>query len=201
MRGWLLFTALAFAAACLTPQGPAGLLFPLRHLAMRNLARINEWEPVNFGRLQPLEIVILAALYSGLTGQVKLPRFRVVLILGLLHAALSQSRNGQLLGIIGPLLIADAVGASLPPRRVAAASFGRRGMALACIAAALLAARLAIASAAPAMPTAALRDLPACLRTRPVLNDYQFGAVLIFNGIAPFVDSRAELYGDAFLDD
>ena len=126
MRGWLLFTALAFAAACLTPQGPAGLLFPLRHLAMHNLARINEWEPANFGHLQPLEIVILAALYVGLTGQVKLPRFRVVLILGLLHAALYQAANGELLGIIGPLLIADAVG-SLPPRRDASRRhrFGR----------------------------------------------------------------------------
>jgi hypothetical protein len=51
------------------------------------------------------------------------------------------------------------------------------------------------------MPTAALADLPACLRTRPVLNDYSFGPALIFDGIAPFVDSRAELYGDAFLDD
>lgn len=201
VRGWLLFTALAFLAACLTPQGPAGLLFPVQHLAMHNLDRINEWQPADFGRLGPLEIVILLALYFGLTGQVKVPQFRVVLLLGLLHAALTHGRNGQLLGIIGPLLIADAIGASLPPPRVASESFGRGGMALACIAAMLLAARLAIASAGPAMPIAALNDLPACLRTRPVLNDYRFGAALIFNGIAPFVDSRAELYGDAFLDD
>jgi hypothetical protein len=33
-----------------------------------------------------------------------------------------------------------------------------------------------------------------------VLNDYSFGGYLIFSGVQPFVDSRVELYGDAFLD-
>jgi hypothetical protein len=32
-----------------------------------------------------------------------------------------------------------------------------------------------------------------------VLNDYSFGGYLIFAGVRPFVDSRVELYGDAFL--
>ncbi len=32
-----------------------------------------------------------------------------------------------------------------------------------------------------------------------MLNDYAFGGYLIFSGIAPFIDGRAELYGDAFI--
>jgi hypothetical protein len=32
-----------------------------------------------------------------------------------------------------------------------------------------------------------------------VLNDYPFGDYLIFSGIPPFVDGRADMYGDAFL--
>src|SRR5262249_12441611 len=32
-----------------------------------------------------------------------------------------------------------------------------------------------------------------------VLNDFNFGGYLIFSGIAPFIDGRVEVYGDAFL--
>ena len=35
--------------------------------------------------------------------------------------------------------------------------------------------------------------------TGPVLNDYGFGGYLIFEGIPPFIDGRAELYGDEFI--
>ncbi len=33
----------------------------------------------------------------------------------------------------------------------------------------------------------------------PVLNDYDFGGYLDFVGIAPFIDGRAELYGEAYM--
>jgi hypothetical protein len=32
-----------------------------------------------------------------------------------------------------------------------------------------------------------------------VFNDYAFGDYLIYRGIAPFVDGRADMYGDAFI--
>jgi hypothetical protein len=48
-------------------------------------------------------------------------------------------------------------------------------------------------------PVAALSDVPAALRAAPVLNDYSFGGYLIFAGVRPFIDSRAELYGEAAL--
>ena len=46
---------------------------------------------------------------------------------------------------------------------------------------------------------AAIANVPDALRGQPVLNDYNFGAYLIFSGIRPFIDSRADLYGDDFL--
>src|SRR5205807_615320 len=53
---------------------------------------------------------------------------------------------------------------------------------------------------APAItPTAALAALAAHHVEGPVLNDYAFGGYLIFSGIAPFIDGREELYGDAFI--
>lgn len=42
--------------------------------------------------------------------------------------------------------------------------------------------------------------MPATLRALPVLNDYAFGGYLIFSGVKPFIDSRAELYGEAALE-
>ena len=33
----------------------------------------------------------------------------------------------------------------------------------------------------------------------PILNDYNFGGYLDFVGIPPFIDGRAELYGEAFM--
>ena len=48
-------------------------------------------------------------------------------------------------------------------------------------------------------PTAAVQFAQAHQLTGPVFNDYEFGGYLIFSGIAPFVDGRADVYGDAFL--
>jgi hypothetical protein len=37
------------------------------------------------------------------------------------------------------------------------------------------------------------------LRAKPALNDYGFGGYLIFSHVRPFIDGRAELYGDPML--
>ena len=47
-----------------------------------------------------------------------------------------------------------------------------------------------------AMPTAALAAVEAAHVTGPILNDYGFGGYLAFAGVPPFIDGRAELYGD-----
>ena len=41
--------------------------------------------------------------------------------------------------------------------------------------------------------------MPRFVRETPVVNDYAFGGYLIWNGVKPFIDSRADLYGDIFL--
>jgi hypothetical protein len=41
--------------------------------------------------------------------------------------------------------------------------------------------------------------VPRFVRETPVLNDYAFGGYLIWNGVKPFIDSRADLHGDIFL--
>jgi len=49
-------------------------------------------------------------------------------------------------------------------------------------------------------PAAAIEHVPVALRAKPVLNEYGFGGYLIFRGIKPYIDSRADLYGDTFLE-
>jgi hypothetical protein len=51
------------------------------------------------------------------------------------------------------------------------------------------------------VPVTALRNLPPGLRDKPVFNEYSFGGLLVFDGIAPFIDGRSDMYGDAFTTD
>ncbi len=204
-RRWAGFLALAVLAAMLTPHGPAGLLFPLRMMALDNKRGIQEWQAPNFQNFEPLELILLGALFLGLTGSVRLPWYRVLIFLGLLHSALVHTRFQLQLAMVGFLILAPALGPAL--------QFGLRqprqrnmrvelAMLLALLAA-LTTARLIEPrqqAETDTTPFSALARVPAELRRLPVLNEYHLGGFLIFHGIAPYIDSRADLYGDAFLD-
>jgi len=201
---WVAFAFAALVVALLNPDGIAGVLFPIHMLSMRSLAWIGEWEPTDFSQVQPLELILFAGLALGLTGKVRLPPVRLLILLGLIHGALLHARNEQLLGIVGVLILAEPLGRSLgrgraqelgPPWRLGA--FGA-----VMVAAIALALRIAV----PLSPertgaafAAALELVPAELRGQPVLNEYGLGGELIFDGVRTFIDSRADLYGDAFL--
>ena len=52
----------------------------------------------------------------------------------------------------------------------------------------------------PVTPASALAAAERLGLDGPVLNSERFGGYLIFRGVPTFIDGRAELYGDAFLD-
>jgi hypothetical protein len=179
-------------------------LFPIHMLGMRSLAWIGEWEPTDFSRIQPLELMILAGFSLGLSGKVRLPPVRLLILLGLIHAALSHARNEQLLGMVGVLILAEPLGASLGRGRAAILDprWTRFAAGAAMIAISALATRLVLPlgpERTGAAFAATLAQVPEALRAKPVLNDYGLGGQLIFEGVHPFIDSRADLYGDAFL--
>jgi hypothetical protein len=208
---WLRFIAAAWLVALINPEGLSGVLFPIHMLGMKSLAWIGEWEPTSFAALQPLEIVILGCIALGFSGKLTLPPIRLLILLGLIHGALTHARNEQLLGIVGVLILAQPIGTALSrrPAKTPGVDVSRHRSGPGYVAAgAVLIAILALPLrlALPLSPertgatfAAMLGAVPPALRERPVLNEYGLGGRLIFNGIHPFIDSRADLYGDAFL--
>ncbi len=201
---WTAFILAVWVIALLNPDFLAGELFPLHMAGMTSLAWVGEWQPTDFSRIQPLELIILGALALGLSGKVRLPPVRLLMLLGLIHGALSHGRNEQLLGLVGALILAEPLGASLAQGCAGSLGVVWRGVAAGTVvvAAIALAGRLALPLSAErtgAAFAATIDHVPPGLRARPVLNDYSLGGKLIFQGVRPFIDSRADLYGDAFL--
>jgi len=202
--GWTAFVGASLAAALLTPFGVNGLLFPFRLLAMPGVDGIGEWSPVDLLKPQPLTVAVLALACTWLMRRPRLPRIRTLLLAGLLAASLHQQRHEMLLGILGVLLLAPPLGPALgqAPRRTPASPRLSPPMPLAALALAAL--RLAVPLNDPVNardPAAAIAHAPPVAKSDGrVLNDYAFGGYLIRAGIAPFIDSRADMYGPAFLD-
>ena len=214
LRGWGLFMLLSVGAALITPFGLDGLLLPIDLARMSTLGLINEWQSPNFQQFQPLEVWIMAILLAALSGGWRLPSTRVLLLLLLLHMALRHGRYAELLGLVGPLLLAPALGPQLARRaeqqvllldRAMAAlakPAGPLGFALAgamALGLSAVALRGGIARDGDAItPAAALATVAEHHIEGPVFNDYAFGGYLIFAGIKPFIDGRY-FYGDAFI--
>jgi len=217
-RTWGIFLVAAFAASLLTPQGLDGWRFVADlHRLSFSLSRIGEWRSPDFQQLQPLEICLLIGAVLVLVRGLRLPSLRIALLLGLLHLALQHVRHGELLGLLAPIIVAQPFAAQwaaaeggtgqasgLDRHFAALARPAGRG-ATALVLAALAAAAFAVLCAdtlrpsSAATPAAALRAVRAAAPAGPVFNAYEFGGYLIFSGVAPYIDGRADLYGDDFV--
>ncbi|HEU0162026.1 MAG TPA: hypothetical protein VFQ69_06455 [Rhizomicrobium sp.] len=197
---WGAFLAVATASAMLTPFGVKTLLFPFHLIGMERLTQIGEWQATDLSKLSPFPIALLAMLFVLGMGRVRVPPFRLLILVGLVYMALAHGRHQMLAGIVAPLLLAPALGRAWPAReeRTSAGWPLLAGLGFAI----LLAARIATPITRgddPMTPATALAHVPRFVREQPVLNDYAFGGYLIWNGDKPFIDSRADLYGDIFL--
>lgn len=197
---WGLFVAAATASCALTPFGLQTLLFPLRLMAMGGIRHIGEWQASDFTSLSHFAIALLVTMGALGLGRIRIAWPRLVILLAILWLALSHGRHQMLLGVTAPILLAASLACPWP------AAGGQTKPLFALMAGAglatLIIARLALPVARgddPISPVTALNHLPRFVRETPVLNDYAFGGYLIWNGIKPFVDSRADLYGDIFL--
>lgn len=223
LLGWGGFVAAAFLAVLATPHGVDGLLFPVRLLRMQSLSMIKEWQGLDFSQPQPFEAFLLAVLAMMSIGRLRLPPLRLLVFLGLIHMALSHQRNDMVTAVLGVMFLAEPFGQSWRSRAAqreatradqAAAAPGPAHArhwtgagALAGTAALLLPLALSVTRLAvpivrgddPASPVSALSAVPPDVLSRPVFNEYDLGGYLIFSGARPFIDGRADLYGDAFM--
>lgn len=200
LKSWAFFGLGALVAAALTPHFVDGLLFPLRLVAMRELANVGEWQPT--GVPSPFEIVVMAGIYFLLSRGIRLPASRVLIALLLLHLALQHQRHQIVFAVTVPLLLAAPLARALEthPAESKPGAAWLAGTLAAVLA--VSAARLSFVlprGGEAVTPAAALAHVPREIARTPVLNEYGFGGYLVFVGIKPFIDSRAELYGDAFL--
>lgn len=202
-RGWVCFGVLAGGAALLTPFGIDTVLFPLKLTAMPQLYTIVEWMPSKLSGLRPLPLSVGGALFVLLYRGVKIPPLRLCILLGLLYMTLLQARHQMLLGIVAPLLLAEPLARALDNRPQPARYSRRTWPVFLALFAVLAGGRFVWPISdildTPLTPSAALARVSPALLRAPVLNDYGFGGYLIFRDIKPFIDGRAELYGQDFL--
>lgn len=205
-KRWSVFALLAFAAACLNPYGLGMILAALRTLALgQALSLIIEWRPQDFSKIGAYELIVLAAAALALWRGVRLPAFRIVMLLGVLHLSLAQSRHADLLGMLAALFLARPLAGQFPALAADRVSAVRQsllpvagGLLMAAALTAYIGDRTDVNPAAAITPANAVHALAAA-GTGPILNSYEFGGYLDFIGIAPFIDGRAELYGKAFM--
>lgn len=215
---WGIFAVLSLVSSLLTPHGIKGLLFTLQILGgSYALDHIGEWQSPNFHSIQPLEIWLLAGLAAALHQGLRFPPVRLALLLGLLHLALKHGRNIELIGLLTPLFLAAPLakqwrrrittGPQLPkvdqifqalarPASHLTAGLTTAGMILITL---LTVQASTLRPDESVAPSGAVQAVQNAHLAGPVLNEYGLGGYLIFSGIAPFIDGRADMYGDAFL--
>jgi hypothetical protein len=224
VRQWGVFLITAVLAALMNPRGIYGLVFATDMLHMNYaLAHVSEWQSPNFNTFEPLEVLLLVAAAVSLTRGLRLPPLRIVMLLGLLHLSLKHIRHADLLAWLAPIVAAQPLASQLShtgDQANQAVNLDRIFVALARPAKPIASAGVLLMLALVVMtgirfselrppagitPEAALSAVRigfpggAALLPGPVLNDYGFGGYLIYVGIRPYIDSRADLYGDAFL--
>jgi hypothetical protein len=212
---WGVFGVVSGCFALATPHGFAGVVFPFMVMNMKVLANILEWRGASFQEPTLFEGAWLATVFLGLWRGVKMPIFRLILLLGLVHMALQHVRQQAVLAALAPLLLAEPFGRALRPDRPGPRLVPPVGWrpdwrapsvpvaaSLALFAAVVVGVRLAcplVRRDNGNVPVTAMTHVPARLLGQPVFNEYAFGGYLIFKGVKVYVDGRADMYGDAFV--
>lgn len=167
------------------------------------LAWITEWRPQDFSHVGGFELLLLGGIFALTRDVVTLPVVRALVVIGLLHFALAQIRNADLLAMLAPLYLAAPLGRRFGGQAADDAAVSPRSLGLAGLGALIAMSGVALArdlKPAPFItPQAAIAEANLANAGR-VLNDYSFGGYMIFAGIPTFIDGRGELFGGPFID-
>lgn len=198
---WPKFAFFAMLACCVTPYAWGTLLAALKILTLGDaLPMIIEWRPADFGKFSGFEVILLGAVALSLWRGITLPPLRLMLLLGLLHLALSSVRHADVLAMLAPMLIAYPLAAyvgrpELRARDGVVSLMLQSGAVVLLIAFVIV--TLATRSYVPPQQITPVEAIAALKKqnAQRVFNDYGFGGYMIASGVAPFIDGRTELYG------
>ena len=209
---WSAFLGAGIVVAAITPYGLTGLLFPLRMMALAPaLDTVHEWQPSTIANNAPLFLWSALLLFLALWQGVRLPLFRLIMVMLLLYMAFAHRRHSELLGLATPLLVQFAIAGLLsrtaPGFTSPWAALDRPAVKRSVVGLALLAAGIfAFAGCRDVVrgpdsytPAAAVAAVEARGVHGPVLNAQNFGGYLVFRGYRPFIDGRIDLYGNEFI--
>lgn len=205
---WASFAVGALAASCCTPYGWKILLGVARILDLGQLLSvISEWQAANFSSFSLFEASLLGLIGFALFRGMVLSFPRIVLLLGLIWMALTHVRNIEIYAFLVPLVLAKPVVDQFgwrnnePQTRSAPHVTIFAAMTIAIAGWGSTVAYVAhhrFAFTTTQTPVAAV-DILKQRHIQRVFNSYQFGGYLIARGIRPFIDGRAELYGEKFV--
>jgi hypothetical protein len=200
VTGWGAFGLASLLSAWVTPHGLQGFLYPFQVSGMASLPLIDEWRGTELPKDGVFVAFAVVALAAIIVRWRRVPGLRVLLLAGLAWLAFSHARHQPLFGIVTVLVLARPIAFR---RDAESEADGDRTawkiLALGMIVLSVVRLAMPLERAdRPTYPGKAIAHVPVALRTEPVLNSYSFGGPLILSGIAPFIDGRADMYGDAF---
>lgn len=203
LGNWLLFGIVSAAASLVNANGFSAFVHPLLITGMESLATIGEWRPSRPSADPFFYALLLCVTGFFLVSGRKVRPVDALLLLILLLMAFTHVRHQTWLLIIGGLILPPVLSpgsGSTALRGPLLSGAWRAGAVAAGIG--LLAFRAALPMEPGEHrhnPRSLIAAIPPELRGQPVFNDYSFGGRLILAGIRPYIDGRADMYGDAFV--
>lgn len=193
-RQWTLFAIVSVLAILLNANGMRGLLRPFQMESLALLPLVQEWQPTTLQWMPQFYAALAIGLFALLYKGVRVPPGRLVLLLFLAALAFSQVRHQSWFAIVAACVVPPLLGTE--PLREAVG----RSLLFAAVPLFIARAFLPITPAEnSANPRHLIAAVPPELRGQPMFNGYTFGGPMILAGMRPYIDGRADMYGDSFV--
>lgn len=209
-KQWGVFISLTIISTFLNPHGFNALLLPFQLISLSSLTIAAEWASANFQSFNPLELWLLALFTLCFTFGIKLPLFRMVFILGLIHLSLKHIRHSaDILSFVSPLVLAKPFSQQLSSvsnvkiNELFDLNNFQKIIGLSFII--LLFIYLNNFQAIEDKKNIKIGKILTSLSLNKqqlgnVLNSYNFGGILIHYDHETYIDSRMEVYGENFIE-